>query len=74
VTIIRQLRSPQRAAETALYLASCSPEEAAAGNGEYFEDGAKAAVLPCCDDWATQEHLWSCSQRLCEAAGKAAGK
>ena len=70
MTIIRQLRSPQRAAETALYLAMCSPEEAAAGNGAYFEESAVAAVLPCCDDRETQEHLWSCSQRLCEAAGK----
>jgi hypothetical protein len=70
VTFIRQLRSPQRAAQTALYLATCSPEEAAGGNGAYFEDGAVAAALPCCDDREAQEHLWSCSQRLCQAAAK----
>ena len=65
-----QLRSPQSAALTALYLATCSPEEAAAGNGDYFEDGAVAATLACCRDQAVQEHLWGCSQQLCEAAAE----
>jgi hypothetical protein len=35
VLIVLQLRSPRDAAATAFYLATCSPEEAAGGHGEY---------------------------------------
>lgn len=64
------LRSPQTAAETAVHLATCRPEEAAAGHGDYFEDSAVSATLACCRDEAAQEHLWACSQRLCDLAAK----
>jgi len=53
-----QLRSPERAAATALYLATCGPEEACAGNGQYFEDGAVAATLGCCCDEEAQVGGW----------------
>jgi hypothetical protein len=65
-----QLRSPQQAAVTAIYLATCPPDEAAAANGEYFEDAAVAETLGCCADEAVQEHLWAHSQRFCDTAKK----